>query len=143
MPLGLPCTCTRPHQTSPDALQRIRALPRQGSLGMGIGIALRGSGALWLHHIALDRDAELALVYPSWLRCTQYIPVPYQYPRGSHASWATVSNARADVSSLALVEIPIQLGMAWVALVTREAGEGAYLFSSIYVVALDSSLSVP
>lgn len=31
---------------------------------MGLGIALRGSGALWEGSMALGRDAGLALVYP-------------------------------------------------------------------------------
>lgn len=45
---------------------------------MGIGIALRGSGALWLHPVALGRDAGLALVYPSWLRAhtSTYLSIP-------------------------------------------------------------------
>lgn len=54
-----------------------------------------GLWLLWLHPVALGRDAGLALVYPDWLWL--YL-CAYQYPRGSHASWATISNARADVS---------------------------------------------
>ena len=42
----------------------------------------------------------------------------YQYPRGSHASRATIITERDGGQLLALVEIPIQLGMA---LVTRDA----------------------
>ena len=64
-----------------------------------------GSGSLWLHPVALGRDAGSS---PLWSiragsELYQYLS---QYLRGSHASRDTVSNARADVSSLALVEIP-------------------------------------
>ena len=81
-----------------------------------------GSGALWLASIALDRDAASSLpeLAPS---CTQYIPVPYQYPRGSHASWATIITERDGDSYLS---IPRYLGWLW--LLGRRMG--AYLFSS-------------
>ena len=79
---------------------------------------------LWLALAGLysaRQGAGLAPVYPSGSLQHRYSTLHISVSREAHASWATVSNARADVSSLALVEIPIQLGMAWVALVAREA----------------------
>ena len=85
-----------------------------------------GSGALWLASIALGMDAGLAMVCPSWLRA------PYQYPRGSHASWATIITARdccqSGMSSPGISGIPGYLGWPWL---LGKAGEGAYLFSTI------------
>ena len=64
---------------------------------MGIGCAQRVSGSLWLHPVALGRDAGLALVYPS---CTSIhrstylsspeVPMPLgllSSPRGVAVSW--------------------------------------------------------
>lgn len=46
-----------------------------------------------------------------------------QYPRGSHASRATIIIERDGCQLPSAIEIPIQLGMARVALVARE-GQG-------------------
>ena len=69
---------------------------------MGLGIALLGSAGLWLHPIALGRVAGLALVYPELaLSCTStYLSISVsQYPRGSHASRATIIIERAGCQS--------------------------------------------
>ena len=110
---------------------------------MGIGCAIRGSGALWLHPIALGRDAGLALVCP--VDTYQYhISIPeVPTPLGLLSPMRGMA-----VSSRALVEIPIHLGMAWVALVAREAHGRLplfhhYLFSTFLYRVLGSSLTVP
>ena len=127
---GLPCTCTRPHQTSQDAPQHSRALQRWGSLWVGIGCSQRGSGSLWLHPVALGRAAGSS---PLWsVRAGLYSTLHISVSREAHEAWATVSNARADVSSLALVEIPIQLGMAMIA---REGQGRLPLFLYLFGVA--------
>ena len=100
-----------------------------------------GSGALWWASTALGTARE-ALAYPSGPLQHRYSTLHISVSRDAHTSRATVSNARADVSSLALVEIPIQLGMALVALVAREAGEGAYLFSSRHLFSTSFPLAV-
>ena len=55
--LGLPAFAGL-HQTAQDALCCIRALQRQGSLGVGQGFSLWGSGALWLASTALGTARE-------------------------------------------------------------------------------------
>ena len=76
-----------------------------------------GSGALWLASIALGMDAGLALVYPSWLRAVlntyQYLS---QYPRGSHASWATIIAEWDGIVISVSIDIPRYLGIALVAM---------------------------
>ena len=61
---------------------------------MGIGRAIRGSGALWLHPIALGRDAGLALLRSglSELACT--VPLYISVSREAHASRATIITER-------------------------------------------------
>lgn len=66
---------------------------------MGLGIALRGSDALWLHPIALG--ATRYGHRGSGLPC-RYISAPYQYPRGSHAFRATIIIARGEQSYLGI-----------------------------------------
>lgn len=107
---------------------------------MGIGCSQMGSGALWLHPIAPGRDVGSS---PLWSiragpsRTSTYLSIP-EVPTPS----GLLSPMRGmDVCSLALVEIPIHLGMAWVALVARRH-MGAYLFSSITSFSLDT-LVVP
>lgn len=59
---------------------------------MGIGCAIRGSGALWLGSLALGRDAGLALVCPELYLATYLSNISVS--REAHASRATIITER-------------------------------------------------
>ena len=89
----------------------------------GLWCALAG-----LYGARYCQGAGLALAYPSWLRA---VPAPYQYPRGSHASRATIITERdCCQSGIGIPGYPGYPGYpGWLRLL-GEAGEGAYLFST-------------